>query len=71
MTMKALGIMALFTIAMISIFNFIGFQNHHDELLWAIGGALFLVVTLIGNVWLFIGIAQEEPWAWFKDSDSE
>ncbi len=71
MTMKALGIMALFTIAMISIFNFIGFQNHYDEFFWALGGALFLVVTLIGNVWLFIGVAQEEPWAWFKDSDSE
>ena len=71
MTMKALGIMALFTIAMISIFNFIGFPKHYDELLWALGGALFLVVTLVGNVWLFIGISQEEPWAWFKDSDSE
>ncbi len=71
MTMKALGIMALFTIAMISIFNFIGFQDHHDEIVWAIGGALFLVVTLVGNVWLFIGIAQEEPWEWIKKSGGE
>ena len=71
MTMKALAIMALWTVAMISILNFIGFQHHYSNPLWALGGALMLVVTLIGNVWIFIGVAKEEPWAWFKDSDSE
>lgn len=71
MTMKALGIMALWTIAMISILNFIGFQHHYSNPLWALGGALMLVVTLIGNVWIFIDVAKEEPWVWFKSSDSE
>lgn len=70
MTMKALAVMALWTVAMISLFNFIGFPNHFDNLLWALGGALMLVVILVGNVWIFIGVAKEEPWQWFKDSDS-
>lgn len=71
LTMKALGVMLLWTIAMVSIFNFVGFPKHHGELLWSIGGALILIVTLIGNVWLFIGISQEEPWEWKKGGDSE
>ena len=71
MTMKALAIMALWTIATISIFNFIGFQNHFSNPLWALAGALMLVVILIGNVWIFIGVAQEEPWAWLKSSDDK
>ena len=71
LTMKALGIMALWTIAMISIFNFVGFPNHYGELLWSIGGALMLIVTLVGNVWIFIDVAKEEPWDWVKNSDGE
>lgn len=70
MTMKALAVMALWTVATVSLFNFIGFPNHHGNLLWSLGGALMLVVILIGNVWIFIGVAKEEPWAWFKGSDS-
>ncbi len=69
MTIKALAVMALWTVAMVSLFNFIGFPNHYDNLLWSIGGALMLVVILIGNVWIFIGVAKEEPWEWFKDSN--
>ncbi len=69
MTIKALAVMALWTVAMVSIFNFIGFQNHFNEPFWALGAALMLLVILIGNVWIFIGVAQEEPWEWFKDSD--
>ncbi len=68
MTMKAIAIMALWSVAMISILNFIGFQNHYNEPLWALGGALFLIITLIGNVWIFIGVAKEEPWEWVKGS---
>ena len=70
MTLKAVGLMALWTIAMISIMNFIGFQKHFNEPLWALGGAIFILVTLIGNVWLFIAVAKEEPWQWIKNSDS-
>ena len=69
MTMKALAVMALWTIATVSLFNFIGFPDHFGDLLWSIGGALMLVIILIGNVWIFIAVAKEEPWQWFKDSN--
>lgn len=71
LTMKALAVMLLWTIAMVSIFNYVGFPNHHGELLWSIGGAIFLVITLIGNVWIFIDVSKEEPWDWVKNSDGE
>lgn len=71
LTMKALGVMLLWTISMVSIFNFVGFPNHHGELLWSIGAAILLVITLVGNVWLFIGISKEEPWDWKKNGESE
>lgn len=67
-TIKALGAMLIWTVAMVGLINFIGFPKHHDNLIWAIGGAIMLVITLVGNVWLFIGLAKEEPWAWTKDS---
>lgn len=68
LTMKALGIMALWTIVMVVIINFVGFPAHHTNPLWALGGALMLVITLVGNVWIFIAVAKEEPWAWVKKS---
>ena len=71
LTMKALGIMALWSIAMVAIINFIGFPAHHTEPLWALGGAIMLIITLVGNVWIFIGVAKEEPWEWMKKSDEE
>lgn len=71
LTMKALLFMAVWTTVMVSIFNFVGFPDHFSDPLWALGGAVMLVIILIGNVWLFIGIAQEEPWEWMKKSDGE
>ena len=71
LTTRALALMALWTAAMISLFNFVGFGDNYSQPLWAIGAAIVLVVTLIGNVWIFIHIAKEEPWEWTKDSDSK
>jgi len=64
LTKKALAMMAIFTAVMISIFNFVGFQEHYGELLWNLGAAVMLVITLVGNVWIFIAVAQDEPWQW-------
>jgi len=63
--------MALWTIAMVSIINFVGFPDHHNQLLWALGGAIMLLITLIGNVWIFVTVPKMEPWTWIKNSDSE
>ena len=65
-TLQALAVMAMWTIAMISIFNWIGFDDHYRQPIWALGAALVLIVTLVGNFWLFFAIAQEEPWDWVK-----
>ena len=71
LTMKAVGIMVLWSIAMVAIINFIGFPQHHEEPLWAIGGAIMLIITLVGNVWIFIGVAKEEPFEWTNKSGNE
>ena len=68
LTMKALGLMALWTIVMVFIISFVGFPKHHTDPLWALGGAVMLIITLVGNVWIFIGVAKEEPWEWGKKS---
>ena len=64
LTKKALAMMAIFTAVMISILNFVGFPEHYGELLWNLGAAVMLVITLVGNVWIFIAVAQDEPWQW-------
>ena len=71
LTMKALGLMAIWSIVMVIIINFVGFPAHHTEPLWALGGAVMLIITLVGNVWIFIGVSKEEPWDWIKKSGGE
>lgn len=71
LTTQALAIMALWTTAMISLFNLAGFGENYSNPIWALGAAIVLVVTLVGNVWIFIHVAKDEPWEWNKNSDSE
>ncbi len=68
MQTKALIVMALWTIVLVGIMNFIGFNEHYREPIWTIGGAIFLLVILVGNVWIFFAIAKETPWKWFKNT---
>lgn len=72
-TNQALGVMALWTIAIFSIINFVGFDDHNRELLWVLGGAALLVIMLIGNAWILFTIAGDEPWSWdkYKGNDGE
>lgn len=71
-TLQALGVMALWTIAIIALLNFVGFPNHYREPLWALGAAVILIVMIVGNFWIFFAIAKEEPWDWDKSGgDSE
>ena len=66
-SMKALVVMALWTIAVVGGMYVLGFGDHHREPVWAIGGAVLLLIVLIVNVWMFFVIAKEEPWKWFKE----
>ena len=58
-TFQALAVMAMWSIAMVSILNFIGFNDHYREPLWALGGAVILIITLIGNFWLFLQLLKK------------
>ena len=71
LTTKALAVMAIWTAAMITLFNLAGFGENYTNPLWALGAAVILVITLIGNVWIFIHVAKEEPWEWTKNSNNE
>ena len=65
-TLKALIVMTLWTVAVVGGMYVFRFGDHHSDPLWAIGGAVLLLVVLIVNVWIFFVIAKEEPWKWFK-----
>jgi len=71
LTTRALAVMAIWTAVMITLFNVVGFDDHYTNPLWALGAALVLVVTLVGNVWIFIHISKDEPWEWNKDTDND
>lgn len=63
---KAFIVMAIWTIVTVGGMYKAGFGSHHEEPLWAIGGAILLLIILIMNVWIFFAVAKEEPWKWFK-----
>ncbi len=65
-TLQALAVMVLWTIAIFAIINFVNFDEHFREPLWALGAAVLFVIMLIGNFWIFFTIAKEEPWEWDK-----
>ena len=71
LTTRALAVMAIWTAVMITLFNVVGFDDNCTNPLWALVAALVLVVTLVGNVWIFIHISKDEPWEWNKDADGE
>ncbi len=70
-TLQALGVMALWSVSLIALLNFIGFQHHYREFWWALGAAVIIIVMLIGNFWIFFAIAKEEPWEWDKHESGD
>ena len=70
-TFQALVVMALWTAVFVGIINFVGFNDNYREPLWALGGAVLLIIMLVGNFWLFFAIAKEEPWDWEKSGEDE
>ncbi len=70
-TLQALAVMALWTIVIFTIINFVGFNEHYREPLWALGAAVLFVIMLIGNFWIFFTIAKEEPWEWDKNKSGD
>jgi len=65
-SMKALVPMIFWTALVVFLMNSIGFNENFREPLWAIGGALILLLIILVNVWLYFVIAKDEPWKWMK-----
>lgn len=68
-TIQALVVMALWTAVFLGILNFAGFSDNYRDPLWSLGGAVLLIIMLIGNFWIFFAIAKEEPWEWEKGNN--
>jgi len=66
-SLKALVPMIFWTILAVLFMNTVGFSENFREPLWAVGGAIILLVTIIVNVWLYFAIAKDEPWKWIKN----
>lgn len=65
-SLKALVPMIFWTALVVFVMNSLGFNENFREPLWAIGGALILLIIILVNVWLYFAIAKDEPWKWIK-----
>lgn len=63
-TLFAVLAMILWSIGIALAMHFIGFANYMHDVWWSLGGAVVLLIGLIGNVWIFFLIAKETPWQW-------
>lgn len=66
-SLKAIIAMAIFSAAVFFGMNAVGLQDKHNDPLFALAGAVVLLVALIINVTLYLKIAGEAPFKWFND----
>ena len=64
---KAIVAMVLFSVAVFFGMNAMGLQDKHNDPLFALAGAIILLVALVVNVTLYLKIAGEAPFKWFND----
>lgn len=64
--LKAAGIMAIWTVIAFIFMQSVGVAEHFRDPLWAIGTAIFLLITLMVNVWIYFKVAGDYGWKWFK-----
>ncbi len=64
---KAIVVMIIFSAAVVYGMNIVGLSDNFRDPLQALAGAVVLLVALIVNVILYLKIAGEEPFKWFKD----
>jgi len=66
-SLKAIIAMALFSAAVFFGMNVTGLHDKHNDPLFAVLGALVLLIALVINVTLYLKIAGEAPFKWFND----
>lgn len=64
---KAIVAMLVFSAVVAFGMNVTGLDSSFRDPLHALGGAVILLVALIVNVTLYLKIAGETPFKWFKD----
>lgn len=64
---KAIIVMLLWSSAVGFALYAIGAHIHFREIKWAILISAVLLLTHIGNMFLYFKIAGKEPYSWFKD----
>ncbi len=64
---KAITLMIIFSVAAFYAINAVGLAANHADPLWALGGAVVILVALIVNVWIYLAVAGEAPFKWFKE----
>ena len=63
-----LALMVVWSLFIFYVMNMVAFQDHLHDPLWSLGAAVFLLIGLIGNVWIFFLVMKEHPWLWNTDS---
>lgn len=63
---KAILVMIIFSAAVVLGMNVAGLTENFRDPVYALAGAVVLLVALIVNVWLYLKIAGEAPFRWFK-----
>ena len=66
-SLKAIIAMAIFSAVVFFGMNAVGLQDKHNEPLFALAGAIVLLIALVINVTLYLKIAGEAPFKWFND----
>ncbi len=66
-SLKAVLVMVIFSAAIAFGMNAVGLTEHFREPAYSLAGAVVLLVALIVNVWLYLKIAGETPFRWFKE----
>ncbi len=66
-SLKAWAVMGVFSLICAWIITQVGFVENHSDPLWALGGAVVLLVALVVNVLIYFWVARDEPWKWFKE----
>ena len=66
-SLKAWAVMGIFSLFGAWVMTQVGFVENHRDPLWALGGAVVLLVILVANFLIYFWVAKEEPWKWFKE----
>lgn len=66
-SLKAIAAMAIFSVVVFFGMNAVGLNDKHSDPLFALLGAVILLIALIINVTLYLKIAGEAPFKWFND----